>query len=98
MEFGEVSKCAKLLQERRVDPRSFSLDSVYTSPGHWGIWSRNSARDSHCSSLSTCGEEKLELEKKPPLKEEGCTELVMEKQRQRGHCKGRDTDREGLMN
>ena len=42
-----------MLQERRVDPRSFSLASVHTSPGHWGIWSRKSARDSHCV-LTVC--------------------------------------------
>jgi len=64
-----------LLQERRVDPRSFSLASVHTSPGHWGIWSRKSARDSHCV-LTVCmwgGE--TGVEKKASLKEEGLTEL-----------------------
>ena len=39
-------------------------------------------------SLSTGEEEKPGLKKKPSLKEEGSTELVMEKQWQRGHRKG----------
>lgn len=47
-------------------------------------------------SLSACGEEKPGSKRRLPSRRRDS--LSLEKQRQRGHCKGRDTDREGLRN